>query len=273
LSCPYTSPQNGRTERLIRTTNDIVRTLLFQATLPPTFWVEALYTANHVLNLRPSRIVQHLTPHFLLYGCQPSYNHLRTFGCLCFPNVSPTATHKLAPRSARCVFIGYPREQKGYRCLDLTTRKVHISRHVVFDESQFPYKNSTPDTTPNPSTPDPARSASIPLGIAPPSLPHFPPIPPTLNNRTTNHPTPPHPKAHHPPHLPRPDPPLLPRPLRTAPHLPRAPHDPPRAPCPDAVCPHLTVPPIPLLPLTLHHVTHLSPRELFPYVHPRTNTQ
>jgi hypothetical protein len=61
LSCPYTSPQNGRTERLIRTTNDIVRTLLFQATLPPAFWVKALYTANHLLNLRPSRAIQHLT--------------------------------------------------------------------------------------------------------------------------------------------------------------------------------------------------------------------
>jgi histone deacetylase 1/2 len=28
LSCPHTSPQNGKAERLIRTTNDIVRTLL-----------------------------------------------------------------------------------------------------------------------------------------------------------------------------------------------------------------------------------------------------
>ena len=33
MSCPYTSPQNGKTERMIRTTNDIVRTLLIQASL------------------------------------------------------------------------------------------------------------------------------------------------------------------------------------------------------------------------------------------------
>jgi hypothetical protein len=147
LSWPYTSPQNGRAERLIRTTNYIVRTLLFQATLPPSFWVKALYTANHLHNIRPSRAINHLTPHFLMYGTQPTYDHLRTFGCLCFPNVVPTARHKLSPRSARCVFLGYPREQKGYRCLDLTTRKVHISRHVVFNEAIFPYTQPTSDAT------------------------------------------------------------------------------------------------------------------------------
>ena len=33
MSCPYTS-QNGKAERMIRTTNDVVRTLLIQASLP-----------------------------------------------------------------------------------------------------------------------------------------------------------------------------------------------------------------------------------------------
>ena len=28
MSCPYTSPQNGKAERMIRTTNDVMRTLL-----------------------------------------------------------------------------------------------------------------------------------------------------------------------------------------------------------------------------------------------------
>ena len=35
MSCPYTSPQNGKAERMIRTTNDVVRTLLIQASPPP----------------------------------------------------------------------------------------------------------------------------------------------------------------------------------------------------------------------------------------------
>jgi transposase InsO family protein len=38
FSCPHTSQQNGKAERAIRTTNDVIRTLLFQAYLPPSFW-------------------------------------------------------------------------------------------------------------------------------------------------------------------------------------------------------------------------------------------
>jgi hypothetical protein len=37
FSCPYTSPQNGKAECIICIVNDIVRTLLFQASMPPKF--------------------------------------------------------------------------------------------------------------------------------------------------------------------------------------------------------------------------------------------
>jgi hypothetical protein len=47
--------------------------------------------------------------------------------------------HKLAPRSSLCVFLGYSENHKGYRCLDLDSNRLIISRHVVFDESSFPF--------------------------------------------------------------------------------------------------------------------------------------
>jgi hypothetical protein len=58
--------------------------------------------------------------------------------CTCYPNTSSTTPHKLSPRSTRCVFLGYSSDQKGYRCLDLFTNRLIISRHVVFDEANFP---------------------------------------------------------------------------------------------------------------------------------------
>ena len=51
FSCPYTSSQNGKAERSLRSINDILRTLLLQASLPSRFWVEALRTAMFLINI------------------------------------------------------------------------------------------------------------------------------------------------------------------------------------------------------------------------------
>jgi hypothetical protein len=139
MSCPYTSPQNGKVERIIRTINDTVRSLLFQASVPPSYWAEALNTATRLLNLLPTKTLKFSTPHHALFGSTPSYDHLWGFGCLCYPNMSATAPHKLSPRSTPCIFLGYFDHHKGYRCLDLHSNKIIISRHVVFDETSFPF--------------------------------------------------------------------------------------------------------------------------------------
>jgi hypothetical protein len=83
-------------------------------------------------------VLHHPTPYFALFGTHRSYDHLRVFRCACYPNLDSTTPHKLAPRSTRCVFLGYSPDHKGYRCLDLTSHRVLISRHVVFDELDFP---------------------------------------------------------------------------------------------------------------------------------------
>ncbi|WVZ58080.1 LOW QUALITY PROTEIN: hypothetical protein U9M48_008389 [Paspalum notatum var. saurae] len=143
MSCPYTSQQNGKAERVLRTVNNIIRSLLFQSHLPPPYWVEALNTATHLFNRHPTKTLQFSTPHHALYGQPPSYSHLRVFGCKCYPNTSATAIHKLAPRSVMCVFLGYSPDHKGYRCLDPSTNRVIISRHVIFDESSFPFADTS----------------------------------------------------------------------------------------------------------------------------------
>jgi hypothetical protein len=143
LSCPYTSPQNGKDERVLRTLNNSLRTLLIQASMPPTYWAEALSAATYLLNRYPSSI-HHELPYCRLHGSSPAYDHLRVFGCLCYPNLQATSQHKLAPRSTACVFMGYPSSHKGYRCLDISTRKIIISRHVVFDESTFAFASASP---------------------------------------------------------------------------------------------------------------------------------
>jgi hypothetical protein len=76
--------------------------------------------------------------HVALFCSAPSYEHLLVFGCACYPNIATTVPHKLALRSTRCVFLGYSTDHKGYKCLDLSTNHLIVSRHVVFDEDDFP---------------------------------------------------------------------------------------------------------------------------------------
>lgn len=143
LTCPYTSQQNGRAERVLRTLNDSLRALLFHADVPTTFWPEALNTATYTLNRRPCRPRKDATPYKLLFGQHPTYDHLRVFGCLCYPNLGATAAHKLSPRSAACIFLGYPADTKGYRCFNPDTNRVIVSRHVYFNEDVFPFRSRT----------------------------------------------------------------------------------------------------------------------------------
>jgi hypothetical protein len=139
MSCPYTSAQNGKAERIIRTINNVVRSLLFHASIPPIFWAAALGMATHLLNILPTKTLSFSTPHFALFGAPPTYEHLRVFGCTCYPNLSATAAHKLAPRSTLCVFLGFSPHHKGYIGFDRHTNHTIISRHVVFDEGSFPF--------------------------------------------------------------------------------------------------------------------------------------
>ena len=44
---------------------------------------------------------------------------------------------KLEDRSQEMIFIGYEHGSKAYRCLDLASRKLCISRDVIFEESKF----------------------------------------------------------------------------------------------------------------------------------------
>jgi histone deacetylase 1/2 len=146
LSCPYTSPQNGKAERVLRALNNSIRTLLLHASIPPSYWAEAQAIACYLLNMRPSTSINNEVPFTRLHGKPPQYDHLRVFRCLCYPNLQATSAHKLAARSTICVFLGYPSSHKGYRCFDLSSCRIIISRHVVFDELSFPFASTDPPT-------------------------------------------------------------------------------------------------------------------------------
>jgi hypothetical protein len=124
--------------------------------VPLSFWADTLATATYLLNRRPCRRHGNHTPYELLFGATPSYDHLRVFGCRCYPKTAATAPHKLAPRSVTCIFLGYPVEQRGYRCYDPSTHRIITSRHVYFDEHVFPFAQG-------PSSTSTARAMTSPM--------------------------------------------------------------------------------------------------------------
>ncbi|CAB0018378.1 unnamed protein product, partial [Nesidiocoris tenuis] len=62
LTIPHTPQQNGVAERKNRSLVEMARCLMVQAKLPPSFWGEAIYTANYIRNRRPSRGIDGETP-------------------------------------------------------------------------------------------------------------------------------------------------------------------------------------------------------------------
>lgn len=101
--------------------------MMFHASVPKKFWVEAFLTSTFLINRLPSPSLNMNTPYHLLYEKKPTYDFLRTFGSQCYPFLRAYAKDKLEPRSLPCVFMGYSPTHKGYRCLHLPTGRVYIS--------------------------------------------------------------------------------------------------------------------------------------------------
>jgi len=137
----------------------------------------------YLINRMPTHVLQNKSSFACLFHRTPDYNFLRTFGCLCFLFLRPYHAHKLDFWSSPYVFLGYSSSHLGYRCLDLESGCVYVSRHVRFHECVFSFKKSEQVTTlPVPPTP-PTYLPSLHL----PSC--FQPIPSQIS-RTHNSPLP-----------------------------------------------------------------------------------
>ena len=138
LSAPYTPPQNGVAERMNRTIQEKVRSMLSMAGLLDAFWAEAVMTAVHLINRSPSVPLGFMVPEEVWTGLPPSYGHLRVFGCEAYVHVLKEKRSKLDPKSKRCVFLGYGDSgEMGYRLWDPTDRKIVRSHDVVFHEDSM----------------------------------------------------------------------------------------------------------------------------------------
>ena len=116
-SCAHTSQKNRVVERKNRHLIETTCTLLLHYHVPFRFWGDVLLTTCYLINRMPSSVLHDQIPHSLLFPAQPLYflpPHV--FYCTCFVHILTPGQDKLSAKAMKCIFLGYSRLQKGYRC-------------------------------------------------------------------------------------------------------------------------------------------------------------
>jgi hypothetical protein len=126
----YTPQQNSIFERKNHHLLEMTRTLLFQNNVSKIFWSEVVLTAAYLINRLPSANQNFKIPLEILYNQKINIDHLRVFGCVCF--IHKNKIHKLDFTSTKGIFLDYSIFKKGYKCYDPKTKKLFISRDVIF---------------------------------------------------------------------------------------------------------------------------------------------
>src|SRR3954465_4198714 len=106
-------------------------------------------TVAYLINRVPSRILGMKTPCEMLLGATKFVVPPKVFGSTCFVRDHRPTVGKLDPRAIKCVFVGYPFCQKGYKCWSPTEKRFFVSMDVTFRESGPYYKNPLEKTSPD----------------------------------------------------------------------------------------------------------------------------
>ena len=225
-SCAHTPQQNGVVERKNHHLIETARTLLFHYHVPFRFWGDVVLTTCYLINRMPSSVLHDQIPHSLLFPNQPLYFlPPRVFGYTCFVHILTPGQDKLSAKATKCIFLGYSRLHKGYRCYSPQTHRYFLSANVTFFEDSpfFSASESLPVTevlplsiisppifddvpsrplqvhhrrhryvVPLPSTEAPVDSLPIPSASPTPALPLANKLPIALQkgNRSTSNPHP-----------------------------------------------------------------------------------
>ncbi|WKA06415.1 hypothetical protein VitviT2T_024314 [Vitis vinifera] len=136
LTAAYTPQQNGVAERKNRTIMNMVRSMLSEKQVPKNFWPEAVNWTTHVLNISPTLAVKGVTPEEAWSGVKPNVDYFWVFGCIGHVHVPDNKRKKLDDKSFQCVLLGVSEKSKAYRLYDPVSKKIVVSRDVVFEEDK-----------------------------------------------------------------------------------------------------------------------------------------
>ena len=133
---PRSPQQNGVTERLNRTINEIALAQIAHANVPHNLWAESVGAAVYIWNRMPMTTTG-VTPYQRFFGRKPRVDHIRIFGCYGYALLPDTEQRKLMPKAEKLRLVGYGPNSTGYRLFNEQNRKLAFRRDVQFTESDF----------------------------------------------------------------------------------------------------------------------------------------
>ncbi|KAF0740357.1 hypothetical protein Ae201684_004096 [Aphanomyces euteiches] len=137
-STPDIQWQNGMAERAHRSLMEMAMAMLAHAGLARRWWAEAVNTVAFIQNRVVHGPKATATPIHALTGHRAKLDKLGVFGCVAYNMVKdPTRRDKLAPKAAKCVFMGYAEHQRAWKLYDLKSKKMTTGVHVTFCEDEF----------------------------------------------------------------------------------------------------------------------------------------
>ncbi|WVZ77310.1 hypothetical protein U9M48_025192 [Paspalum notatum var. saurae] len=189
LTAPYSPQQNGVVERWNQSIVGMARSMLKSKNLLGIFWGKAVATATFILNHAPTCALQGMTLYEAWHGEKPVVHFLHTFGCIAHVKDTRPGLKKLDDRSRRTIFIGYEPGSKA-NCYDPATKRVVISREVVFEEAAKWKGETEPEASTDDTEPFTARYdvKHVVAGTAP--EPQSPPMLATPSTPTAPSPAP-----------------------------------------------------------------------------------
>lgn len=136
-SAQYTPQQNGVSERMNRTIIEKVRCMLFDSKINKNFWAEAVVAAVDIINALPNKSNCNKTPNEIWNNKKDDLSKFKVFGCKAMVLVPQQKRKKLDEKSIKCIALRYAENAKAYSLFCVKTKKIIISRDVVFVENDL----------------------------------------------------------------------------------------------------------------------------------------
>ena len=96
------------------------------------WWAEAINTAIFITNRVTCASHPNKTPFKVCPKSKPDLSYLRVFVSQEYAHIDKAKQQILNKKAFRCILLGYANSVKGYRVLNYDSKRVEITRSVVF---------------------------------------------------------------------------------------------------------------------------------------------